>query len=202
MEWSDHGVEGSHKFLNRLWSAGYKINTLSDQQDNINEQDEKKLKIITNKTIAKITADYGERVSLNTVVSSCMEMLNAINKSIQLETVGKEVIFESYKVLILLLNPITPHICKELASELNILDLDKDKSWPEIDHNFIKDDVILMIIQVNGKVRKKIEVSADILQEELEVEALESAEIIKHVGDRSIKKIIYIKGKLVNIVTS
>ena len=104
--------------------------------------------------------------------------------------------------LILLLNPITPHICKELASELNILDLDKDKSWPEIDHNFIKEDVILMIIQVNGKVRKKIEVSADILQDELEVEALESAEIIKHVGDRSIKKIIYIKGKLVNIVTS
>ena len=131
-----------------------------------------------------------------------MEMLNAINKFIQLETVSKEVILESYKVLILLLNPITPHICKELALKLNILDIDNDKSWPEIDHNFIKEDVVLIIIQVNGKVRKKIEVSADILQEELEVEALESAEIIKHVGDRSIKKIIYIKGKLVNIVTS
>ena len=202
LEWSDHGVEGSHKFLNRLWSAGYKINKLNNQKDNINEQDEKKLKIITNKTIAKITADYGERVSLNTVVSSCMEMLNAINKFIQLETVGKEVIVESYKALILLLNPITPHICKELSLELNILDIDKDKSWPEINHDFIKEDMVLMIIQVNGKVRKKIEVSSDILQEELEVKALESPEIIKHVGDLSIKKIIYIKGKLVNIVAS
>ena len=202
LEWSDHGVEGSHKFLNRLWAAGYKIKMLGDQQDNINAQDEKKLKIITNKTIAKITADYGERVSLNTVVSSCMEMLNAINKSMQLETVGKEVIFESYKVLILLLNPITPHICKELALKLNILDIDNNKSWPEIDHDFIKEDVVLMIIQVNGKVRKKIEVSAEISQKELEVKVLESAEIIKHIGDLSIKKIIYIKGKLVNIVAS
>jgi len=200
LEWSDHGVEGAHKFLNRLWATGYKISMLSDQKDNINAQDEKKLKIITNKTIAKITADYGERVSLNTVVSSCMEMLNAINKSMQLETVGREVIFESYRVLILLLNPITPHICKELALKLNILDVDKNKSWPEIDHDFLKEDVVLMIIQVNGKVRKKIEVSAEISQQELEVKVLESTEIIKHIGDLSIKKIIYIKGKLVNIV--
>ena len=202
LEWSDHGVEGSHKFLNRLWATGYKINKLSNRESNINTQDEKKLKIITNKTIAKITSDYGERVSLNTVVSSCMEMLNAINKFMQIETVGKEVIFESYKVLVLLLNPITPHICKEIALNLSIFDIDNDKSWPEINHNFIKEDVVLMVIQVNGKVRKKIEVPAEISQKELEVKVLESAEIIKYVGDLSIKKIIYIKGKLVNIVAS
>ena len=202
LEWSDHGVEGSHKFLNRLWTTGYKINKLSNREGNINAQDEKKLKIITNKTIAKITSDYGERVSLNTVVSSCMEMLNAINKFMQIETVGKEVIFESYKVLVLLLNPITPHICKEIALNLSIFDIDNDKSWPEINHNFIKEDEVLMVIQVNGKVRKKIEVPAEISQKELEVKVLESAEIIKYVGDLSIKKIIYIKGKLVNIVAS
>ena len=154
LEWSDHGVEGSFKFLNKLWSTGYKIKNSSENKK-ISNEDEKKLKVITNKAIIKISDDYGDRISLNTVVSTCMEMLNSINKYIKSNTVSNEVIFESYKILILMLYPITPHICEELSENLSILDYKKDKSWPDANKDFIKEDTVLLIIQINGKVRKK-----------------------------------------------
>ena len=154
-----------------------------------------------NKSILKITDDYGKRLSLNTIVSSCMEILNAIVKAIQGNKINPEVIFDSYKTLVLLLNPITPHICQELGCLLNISDLDKDISWPEANMNFINDDQILIVVQVNGKVRKKIDVEANISQEKLEKLTLSLDEVKKHTANKEIKKIIYVKGKLVNIVT-
>ena len=156
LEWSDHGVEGSFKFLNKLWGVGFKIKNYNKDIINYNLDDEKKLKIITNKAIAKVTDDYGKRLSLNTIVSTCMELLNSIVNSLQHNNIRYEVILGTYKSLILLLNPITPHICKELSAHLNILEIDKDKSWPIIDQNFIKDDKNLIVVQINGKVRKKL----------------------------------------------
>jgi leucyl-tRNA synthetase len=199
LEWSDHGVEGSYKFLNKLWNIGYKIKNFESTKK-INTDDEKKLKIIINQAIAKITEDYGKRLSLNTVVSTCMEVCNSIQKSLNNNNVSQKVIFESYKSLILLLNPITPHICSEISKELSILEIQNEKSWPLVDENFIKDDKNLIIIQINGKVRKKIEVSDDISQKDLEKHILSLDEIIKYTKNCKVKKIIYIKGKLVNIV--
>ena len=83
LEWSDHGVEGSFKFLNKLWGVGFKIKNYNKDIINYNLDDEKKLKIITNKAIAKVTDDYGKRLSLNTIVSTCMELLNSIVNSLQ-----------------------------------------------------------------------------------------------------------------------
>ncbi len=199
LEWSDHGVEGSYKFLNKLWNIGYKIKNFESTKE-IKTDDEKKLKIIINQAIAKITEDYGKRLSLNTVVSTCMEVCNSIQKSLNNNNVSQKVIFESYKSLILLLNPITPHICSEISKELNIIEIQNEKSWPLVDENFIKDDKNLIIIQINGKVRKKIEVSDDISQKDLEKHVLSLDEIIKYTKNCKVKKIIYIKGKLVNIV--
>ena len=200
LEWSDHGVEGSFKFLNKLWGVGFKIKNYNKDIINYNLDDEKKLKIITNKAIAKVTDDYGKRLSLNTIVSTCMELLNSIVNSLQHNNIRYEVILGTYKSLILLLNPITPHICKELSAHLNILEIDKDKSWPIIDQNFIKDDKNLIVVQINGKVRKKIEIESDIDQEKLETYIFSLDEVIKYTNGKEIKKIIYIKNKLVNIV--
>ena len=199
LEWSDHGVEGSFKFLNKLWSTGYKIKNSSENKK-ISNEDEKKLKVITNKAIIKISDDYGDRISLNTVVSTCMEMLNSINKYIKSNTVSNEVIFESYKILILMLYPITPHICEELSENLSILDYKKDKSWPDANKDFIKEDTVLLIIQINGKVRKKIEVQSGLSQSTVENYVLNIDDIKKYTDGNKIKKIIYIKDKLVNIV--
>ena len=199
LEWSDHGVEGSFKFLNKLWSTGYKIKN-SNENKKISDEDEKKLKVITNKAIIKISDDYGDRISLNTVVSTCMEMLNSINKYIKSNTVSNEVIFESYKILILMLYPITPHICEELSENLSILDCKKDKNWPDVNKDFIKEDTVLLIIQINGKVRKKIEVQSGLSQSTVENYVLNIDDIKKYTDGNKIKKIIYIKDKLVNIV--
>ena len=199
LEWSDHGVEGSFKFLNKLWSTGYKIKN-SNENKKISNEDEKKLKVITNKAIIKISDDYGDRISLNTVVSTCMEMLNSINKYIKSKTVSNEVIFESYKILILMLYPITPHICEELSENLSILDCKKDKNWPDVNKDFIKEDTVLLIIQINGKVRKKIEVQSGLSQSAVENYVLNIDDIKKYTDGNKIKKIIYIKDKLVNIV--
>ena len=200
LEWSDHGVEGSFKFLNKLWGVGFKIKNYNKDIKNYNLDDEKKLKIITNKAIAKVTDDYGKRLSLNTIVSTCMELLNSIVNSLQQNNIRYEVILSVYKSLILLLNPITPHICKELSAHLNILEIDNDISWPIIDQNFLKDDKNLIVIQINGKVRKKIEIESDIDQEKLEAYIFSLEEVIKYTNGKEIKKIIYIKNKLVNIV--
>jgi len=202
LEWSDHGVEGSFKFLNKLWSTGYKIKNSSENKKKISNEDEKKLKVITNKAIIKISGDYGDRISLNTVVSTCMEMLNSINKYIKSNSVSNEVIFESYKILILMLCPITPHICEELSENLNILDYKKNKNWPNANKDFIKEDTVLLIIQINGKVRKKVEIESDLSQDTIESYVLSTDDIKKYTDGKKIKKIIYIKDKLVNIVTT
>ena len=168
LEWSDHGVEGSFKFLNKVWATGYKINNIISAKPNISNEDEKKLKVITNKAILKISGDYGERVSLNTVVSTCMEMLDSINKYIKLETVSNEVIFDSYKTLILMLYPITPHICEEISENLNIIDFNKSQNWPKANKDYVKEDKFLIVVQINGKVRKKVELQSGFSQEDIE----------------------------------
>ena len=106
----------------------------------------------------------------------------------------------SYESIILLLNPITPHICQEISDVLNLQKFYKKVSWPEVDKNFLESDTTLIIIQINGKVRKKIEVDIDTPQEEIEKIATDLDEIKKYIENKKIKKIIYIQNKLVNIV--
>ncbi len=200
LEWSENGVEGAYKFLNRLWLIGYKIKNYKNSSNKTDTDEEKKLKIITNKAISKITDDYGKRISLNTIVSTCMELLNSIAKSMQNKNINHEIIFDSYKILILMLNPITPHICQELSDILKITELNNQISWPIIDKDFIKGDSALIVVQINGKVRKKIEVDINISQKDIEKYVLSLDEVKKYTNNKIIKKIIYIKEKLVNIV--
>ena len=200
LEWSDHGVEGSFKFLNKLWATGYKIKNLIPKDKNNHSEDEKKLKVIINKAILKISGDYGDRISLNTIVSTCMEILNSINKYIKLNTVSNNIIFDSYKTLILMLYPIVPHICEELSENLNLIDNNKGHIWPKVDKNYINDDKFLIVVQINGKVRKKIEFSRGLSQKHIEEHILCLDDITKYTNNKTIKKIIYIKEKLVNIV--
>ena len=200
LEWSDHGVEGSFKFLNKLWATGYKIKNLTPKDEKNHSEDEKKLKVIINKAILKVSGDYGDRVSLNTIVSTCMEVLNSINKYIKLNTVSNNIIFDSYKTLILMLFPIVPHICEELSENLNLIDNNKGHIWPKVDENYINDDKFLIVVQINGKVRKKIEFSRGLSQKHIEEHILCLEDITKYTNNKTIKKIIHIKEKLVNIV--
>ena len=202
LEWSDHGVEGCYKFLNKLWLTGYKIKNELYVKNNQDLIDEKKLKIILNKTIMKVTDDYGKRISLNTVVSSCMELLNNILKFMELGTIDGREILHAYKQLILILNPITPHICYEISNSMNIEEMKLTESWPKANKNFIKSDKIFIVIQVNGKIRKKTEINIHCSEEKIKQLALSFPEVKKYIGNKDVKKIIYIKEKLVNIVVA
>ena len=199
LEWSDHGVEGSYKFLNKLWNTGFVLNKNKIKPNEISTIDEKKLKIFVNKAIIKTNDDYCNRVSLNTVASTCMEILNNIQKCILSNNVSYATLFDSYATLLKILNPITPHICKEISDSLNINDIN---NWPKIDEKYLTEDTILLVIQVNGKVRKKVEIDANLNQNAIEEIIFTYDEVRKYTIDKNIKKIIYIKGKLVNIVVS
>ena len=199
LEWSDHGVEGSYKFLNKLWNTGFVLNENKITPNEISTIDEKKLKIFVNKAIIKTNDDYCNRVSLNTVASTCMEILNNIQKCILSNNVSYATLFDSYVTLLKILNPITPHICKEISDSLNINDIN---NWPKIDEKYLTEDTILLVIQVNGKVRKKVEIDANLNQNAIEEIIFTYDEVRKYTIDKNIKKIIYIKGKLVNIVVS
>ena len=131
-----------------------------------------------------------------------MEMLNSINKYMKLETVSNEIIFDSYKTLILMLYPITPHICEEISEHLNIIDFNKSQNWPKANKDYVKEDEVLIIVQINGKVRKKIELQSGLSKESIENYVLNIDDVKKYINNREIKKIIYIQEKLVNIVTS
>ena len=200
LEWSENGVEGAHRFLNKLWLTGYHLMNKKVEDINNDNSEEQNLKIITNKAILKVSEDYGKKLSLNTIVSTCMELLNHLNKNIQKNNVSKETLMGSYESIILLLNPITPHICQEISDKLNLRKFYKKVSWPEVDKNFLESDTALIIVQINGKVRKKIEVDIDTPQAEIEKIATDLDEIKKYIENKKIKKIIYIQNKLVNIV--
>ncbi len=200
LEWSENGVEGAHRFLNKIWSVGYKIKNSEKSVTNIDNKEEKKIQIMTNQVIAKVTEDYGKRLSLNTIVSTCMELLNNISKHLETNNISIKILKESYEKIILILNPITPHICQEISKELNITNMKEKISWPKANKEFLVSDISLVVVQINGKVRKKIEVNTGISKEEIENIILSLDEIKKYTDNKKIKKIIYIQDKLVNIV--
>ena len=101
-----------------------------------------------------------------------------------------------------MLYPITPHICEEISENLNIIDFNKSQNWPKANKDYIKEDKVLIIVQINGKVRKKIELQSGLSQENIENYVLNIDDIKKYIKNKEIKKIIYIQEKLVNIVTS
>ena len=184
--WNDDAVVGSKKFLDRIWR-------LYIDEDKIKDQENKKLEKIYNQTVKKVTEDY-ETLNFNTAISQMMIFINAVYK---------EEIYpiEYAKEFLKLLNPITPHITEEIWN----IKFDKDSiiadsKWPSYDESKIVDDTYELVVQVNGKVRGKIEVNSDTTEEEMKEKALSIENVINYTKDKEIVKIITIPKKLVNIV--
>ena len=184
--WNDDSVVGSKKFLDRIWR-------LYIDEDKISDKENKNLEKIYNQTVKKVTEDY-ETLNFNTAISQMMIFINAVYK---------EDIFpiEYAKGFIKLLNPITPHITEEIWN----IKFDKDSviansNWPSYDESKIVDDTYELVVQVNGKVRGKIEVDSNTTEEEMKEKALSIENVINYTKDKEIVKIITIPKKLVNIV--
>ncbi|MCU7842366.1 MAG: leucine--tRNA ligase [Candidatus Thiodiazotropha sp. (ex Monitilora ramsayi)] len=201
LEWNDEGVEGSHRFLKRIWAlveanregltaVGEESPTLDDIQKGIRREVHESLK--------KALYDY-DRQQFNTVVSACMSMINALYK-LGRSDADLLVLHEGLRLVLCLLAPIAPHITHKLWRELGYGEDILDADWPKPDAEALKQESIQYVVQVNGKVRAKIQVPADADKAAVESIALENENVKRFIGDATVRKVIVVPNKLVNIV--
>ncbi len=203
LEWSDEGVQGSYRFLKRFWhavvdhAAGGPVARLDPA---ILDDTQKELRRKTHQTIAKIGDDIGRRSSFNTAVAAAMELLNAINRFEDASDAGRAVEHEALDAVVLMLSPMTPHICHALWKELGHATALIDRRWPEFDEAALELDMIELVVQVNGKLRGRIAVPADASKDDIEKLAIADDNVQRFVDGKAIRKIIVVPGRLVNIV--
>src|SRR5210317_1249446 len=204
LEWSDTAIEGSYRFLKRVWNLVSERKQFSEQQPNEFTKLELELRQKSHKTLKKVTHDYAERNSFNTAIASIMELLNSVPESFKADdaTTGQKFCLdEVIQFTLKMLSPIAPHICLYLWQEYSESeDSDFENSWPTFNDEFLQLEEFQLIIQVNGKVRGKENISVDTEQVELEILAKENENVKKILANQPIKKVIYIKEKLINFV--
>jgi len=205
LEWSDSGVEGAHRFLKRVWKLAYDFQQSGDKASltdiSLNSA-QKALRRELHKTIKKVTDDIGRRNTFNTAIASIMELMNHLTKA-SMETVeDRTVMKEAIQAVILMLTPIVPHLSHKLWSLIGDNTPVEDASWPTVDDSALVEDEKLIIVQVNGKVRGKITVAADASQELVEQAGMGDENVAKFVDGKTVRKVIYVPGKLLNIVAN
>ncbi len=207
LEWSDKGVEGSFRFLNRVWRIVYGFMPEIEQKvtsydpATLSEAD-KDLRRVLHSTIKKVTADIDVRFNFNTAISSMMELVNALyayKEAVAAPNAG--LVYEATSALVKMLAPFVPHMCEELwDGAFDPTASVHTQSWPEYDEDALKVDNIEIVLQVNGKVRGRLVVPAAATKEELEKIAMEDANVKAHIGDATVRKVICVPGRLVNVV--
>ena len=207
LEWSDQGVEGSFRFLNRIWRIVQAFEAVLAQKvteydhSNLNEAD-KDLRRVLHSSIKKVTNDIDTRFNFNTAISTMMELVNALYAY---KEAAKEpnagLIYEAISDLIKMMSPFVPHITEELwRGAIDANSSVHEQSWPECDEEALKVDNVEIVLQVNGKVRGRLTVPAEATKEELEKIAMADANVQAHIGDATVRKVICVPGRLVNIV--
>jgi leucyl-tRNA synthetase len=205
LEWSNEGVAGAHRFLRKLWKA-VASHLEKGQPGELNSADVqgqlKDLRRKTHETIAKVTNDCGVRQTFNTAIAAVMELLNEVSRLNDSSPLALAVEREALESAVLLLAPMVPHVCHHLWQELGYSDAVIDARWPQVDEAALVRDSIPMAIQVNGKLRGQIEVAADAAQADIEALALAEPNVVKHTAGMTVRKIIVVPKKLVNIVAN
>lgn len=207
LEWSDQGVEGSFRFLNRIWRIVQAFENVLAQKvteydhSNLSEAD-KDMRRVLHSSIKKVTNDIETRFNFNTAISTMMELVNALYAY---KEAAKEpnagLVYEAISDLIKMMSPFVPHITEELwRGAIDANSSVHEQSWPECDEEALKVDNVEIVLQVNGKVRGRLTVPAEATKEELEKIAMADANVQAHIGDATVRKVICVPGRLVNIV--
>ena len=205
LEWSDEGVSGAYRFLRKLWKMVHDhliLNTLDRLNVGALNEAQKDLRRKTHQTIGKVNDDYGRRNTFNTAIAAVMELLNDVAKLTELDGQSIAVRHEALTCAILLLSPVAPHICHSLWAALGNSESVADASWPAVDETALIRTSITLVLQVNGKVRGKIDVSANISKQEIEDIALKDTNVLRFIDGFVIRKIIIVPGRLINIVAN
>ncbi|WP_426369956.1 leucine--tRNA ligase [Pseudocolwellia sp. HL-MZ7] len=208
LEWSDSGVEGAHRFLKRVWKLAYDFTqeealtaeqTLSSVTLNANQ---KALRRELHKAIGKVSDDIGRRNTFNTAIAAIMELMNHLTKA-KIETVEDRIVMqEAIRAVILMLTPIVPHLSHHVWNIIGDGKAVESTAWPVVDESALVEDEKLIIVQVNGKLRAKITVSADASKEQVEALGFADENVTKFTEDKTVRKVIYVPGKLLNIVAN
>lgn len=198
LEWSDQGVEGCYRFIQRVLRL---VDELSEKLKSANGAGEKdrEVRFITHKTIKKVTEDISERFNFNTAISAIMEMVNGLN-DYKNYSISKDVLKEALESLLLLLAPFAPHITEELWHKIGYKDSIHLMAWPKCDESALVEEEIEIVVQVNGKLRDKMTISAQATEEEMREAALKREKLAPFIEGKEIVKVITVPKKLVNIV--
>ncbi|HHE9407933.1 leucine--tRNA ligase [Haemophilus sp. HN_Hi03] len=203
LEWQESGVEGAKRFLGRVWNLVYQyqqnpaktsldITALSAAQKSLRRE--------VHKTIAKVSDDIGRRQTFNTAIAAVMELMNKLTKASLESDQDRAVMAEALSAVVRMLYPITPHICFELWQALGNESAIDTAEWVKADEDAMVEDEKLIVVQVNGKVRGKVTVAADADEETVKTIAFADENVKKFVDNQHIVKVIYIAGKLLNVV--
>ena len=200
LEWSDSGVEGANRFIKRLWRLVHDFVTDGTESlpDSLNGE-QKNLRRKIHETIAKVSDDYGRRQTFNTAVAAVMELCNELGRHPTEHSDDRAVIDEGLRAVLQLLWPITPHLSEHLWQALTG-EAFKESQWPEVDDTALSRDELEIVVQVNGKVRGKINVPASADNAEIEAMAKSQENVQRFLADTTIRKVIVVPQKLVNIV--
>ena len=205
LEWSDSGVEGAQRFLKRLWKLAHQhlsrgaapaldVGVLDDVQKQLRGQ--------VHQTIAKVSDDIGRRTTFNTAIAANMELINALYKFEDDSAQGRAVMQEALEAVVRMLAPIAPHICHSLWQALGHATAVLNEAWPIADERALVKDSIELVVQVNGKLRGRVSVPAEADNKTIEATALADENVSRHIEGQTIRKIVVVPGRLVNIVVS
>jgi len=204
LDWSDTGVEGAYRFLKRLWAAVQEHVADSGAAAAVDKaalsEAQKAMRLKLHETIGKVTDDYDRRLTFNTAIAANMELLNSVSRYEDDSATGKAIRQEVFDSMVLMLSPIIPHICHRLWRDLGHDSVIIDHPWPEVDTTALVQDSIEMVIQVNGKLRGKMQVAADADRASCEAMARDNEQLRRFIGEDPIRKVIVVPGKLVNFV--
>lgn len=203
LEWSDTGVEGAHRFLRRLWRM---VNEhLQDERPEVDKieaitMEQRALRRKIHQTIQKAGDDIERRQIFNTAIAANMELLNEVARFGDASAQGWRIRQEAFEAIVLMLSPIVPHVAHTLWTALGHETAIVDQSWPSADPEALKVDALTLIVQVNGKLRGRIEVAPDASREAIEQAARTESNVLRFLEDKTIQKIVVVPRRLVNIV--
>lgn len=206
LDWSDEGVEGSYRFLNRVYRLAIEtVERINDEQNNSKAQDDKKdsddkeLLLMMNAAIKKVTEDAGGRFNFNTAISSIMELVNECYRYKELDHARTDLLVDAVKNVVILLYPFAPHIAEEMWESFDSGRLG-DQPWPSYDESALERDEVEIVVQINGKIKEKLMVDSKLDKKGLEDFVMANENVIAHIEGKNVIKVIPIPGRLVNIV--
>jgi leucyl-tRNA synthetase len=203
LEWSDEGVQGAWRFIRRLWTAVYEHVTRGAPPALVPHAltpAQRELRRVAHQALAKATDDIGRRRNFNTAIAAVMELLNAVQRFPDTTPQGRAVRHEALGLAVLILSPITPHVCHELWLALGHTTAPIDERWPVPDAHALATETHAIVVQVNGKLRGHISVPVSADEAAVRAAALADDNVRKFVADRPVRRVIIVPGKLVNVV--